>query len=221
MLNKSADYEAAREKLRQAEIALKEQREAVAALRRELPQGPALENYRFVEGPRALNAGDGPETEVALDELFEGGVSQLAVIHFMYKDGDEAPCPMCSMWADGYDAVIPHLQQHMPVVMVAKAPVAKLRAHARSRGWSNMRYLSSGGSSFNADFGVESPDGAQMPGFSVLTKDATGEVRQFYTGYAMNGEGHFRGLDLLSPVWNILDLTPQGRGEWFPSLNYA
>jgi predicted dithiol-disulfide oxidoreductase (DUF899 family) len=29
-----------------------------------------------------------------------------------------------------------------------------------------------------------------------------------------------RGIDLLAPVWHLLDLTPQGRGDWHPSLDY-
>ena len=67
---------------------------------------------------------------------------------------------------------------------------------------------------------METEDGSQVPGFSVLQRDAGGTVRQFYTGCAMMGGGHYRGLDMLSPVWNILDLTPEGRGEWFPGLRY-
>jgi predicted dithiol-disulfide oxidoreductase (DUF899 family) len=30
-----------------------------------------------------------------------------------------------------------------------------------------------------------------------------------------------RGIDLLAPVWNFMDLTPQGRGEWDASLTYG
>jgi predicted dithiol-disulfide oxidoreductase (DUF899 family) len=29
-----------------------------------------------------------------------------------------------------------------------------------------------------------------------------------------------RGLDLLSPVWNIFALTPEGRGDWNAKLDY-
>ena len=210
MLQPSSDYTTARERLRQAEIALKDQREQVAALRRGLPQGPALPAY-------TLQDENGP---VTLSNLFRSGCTNLAVIHFMYRDEDRAPCPMCSMWADGYNAVVTHIEQHMPVVLVAKATPAKLQAHADSRGWNGLRLLSSAGTSFNRDFGMETEDGSQVPGFSVLQRDAGGTVRQFYTGCAMMGGGHYRGLDMLSPVWNILDLTPEGRGEWFPGLRY-
>jgi predicted dithiol-disulfide oxidoreductase (DUF899 family) len=30
-----------------------------------------------------------------------------------------------------------------------------------------------------------------------------------------------RGIDLLTPVYNMLDLTPQGRGDWYASLEYG
>ena len=28
-------------------------------------------------------------------------------------------------------------------------------------------------------------------------------------------------FDLLAPVWNFMDLTPQGRGAWYASLSYG
>ena len=33
-------------------------------------------------------------------------------------------------------------------------------------------------------------------------------------------DGGFRGMDLLSPLWNFLDLTPEGRGDWMPRVRY-
>lgn len=134
MLTPSTQYQTAREALRQAEIELKEQREVVAALRRDLPPGPVLQDYAFGYGNDDSAAGDDAEPQVRLSALFRQGCSSLAVIHFMYKPEDQAPCPMCTMWADGYNAVMSHLDQHLPVVMVAKAPVARLRAHGRNRG---------------------------------------------------------------------------------------
>jgi predicted dithiol-disulfide oxidoreductase (DUF899 family) len=29
-----------------------------------------------------------------------------------------------------------------------------------------------------------------------------------------------RAMDLLCPVWNLLDIVPEGRGEWNPSNSY-
>jgi predicted dithiol-disulfide oxidoreductase (DUF899 family) len=111
--NESAEYVAARERLRIAEIELMRQREAVAALRRSLPAGAVVQDYTFVEGPRDLDAGDEPVREVRLSELSTG------------------------------------------------------------------------------------------PGRSRMADDI--------------GQ---RGIDLLSPVWNLMDLTPEGRGDWNAELAY-
>ncbi len=53
----------------------------------------------------------------------------------------------------------------------------------------------------------------------MFDRDADGTVRHTYTAHPHWSEtGHQRGLDLLSPVWHLLDLTPQGRGDWYASL---
>ncbi len=95
-----------------------------------------------------------------------------------------------------------------------------VRVFADGRGWRNLRLLSSGGTSFNRDFGMEDEDGNQLPGVSVFLKGDDGTVRHFHTLCAIMGEGHYRGMDLLSPVWNLFDLLPQGRGDWLPRLAY-
>jgi len=212
-------YQEQREALRQAEIALKDQREAVAALRRSLPSGPELPDYTLHEGPADLDAGDEPVRPVQLSELVPSH-RPLVVIHFMYGGTQRDACPMCTMWADGYNAVADHLKQSADVVLVAKTEVATLRALARTRGWRNLPLLSSGGTAFNADLQMEDADGNQMPGVSVI-EQADGRIRLTYSGCAIMGGGHYRGLDMLSPVWNMLDLTPAGRGDWMPALRYG
>lgn len=218
-LTPSEAYRRDREALRQAEIALKEQREAVAALRRDLPPGPLLPDYTLHEGPRDLAAGDTPVEAVQLSTLVPP-FRHLVVIHFMYGGNQTNACPMCTMWADGYNAVVEHIQQRANVVLVARGELAELRALARQRGWTNLRLLSSAGNGFNADFAMEDDDGNQMPGVSIVEQTGDG-LRLSYTGCAMMGDGHYRGLDMLSPVWNILDLMPAGRGDWMPSMSYA
>lgn len=211
----SAEYRRRREDLRRAEIALKDQRETVAALRRGLPADtPVPQDYVFAE------AGAGGVREVRLSELFAPAGGGLVVYHYMWAPDDREPCPMCTMWTDGYNAVAPHVARTAPFVLVTKQDAAAARAFADRRGWSGLRMLSSGGTSFNADFGMETPDGRQLPGVSVFLKDGDGALRHFYTASAMMGDGHARGLDLLSPVWNLLDLLPEGRGDFMPRLVY-
>ncbi len=209
-------YKTQRESLRQAEIALTQQREKVAAMRRELASdSPVPEDYVFTE------AASGSEREVRLSELFEPGNDTLLVFHYMWKPSDQNPCPMCTMWTDGYNAVAPHVSRNAAMVVVAKQDAARMSDFADGRGWSNLRTVSSGGTSFNADFGMEDADGNQIPGVSVFVKDSNGEIRHFYTLSALMGDDHYRGMDLLSPVWNMLDLLPGGRGDWMPSVNYS
>lgn len=209
----SGQYRTVRGALTELEISLKETREGIARLRRGLPRDTeAPEDYAFREA-----AEDGGARTVRLSELFAPGRDSLIVVHFMWAAGDENPCPMCTLWAEGYNAVAPYLAHAAPLAMVAAkaAPVAS--AFARNRGWTALRFLSSGGTSFNADFGMETPDGAQSPGVSVFLRNAPGRPpRHFYTTSAILGDGHYRGLDLLCPLWHLLDLLPEGRGDYLP-----
>jgi predicted dithiol-disulfide oxidoreductase (DUF899 family) len=203
-------YISARIRLGVAERRLSEETERVAALRRALPPGPLLPDYRLRD-----DAG----TPVRLAELF-GTHRTLVVYHLMFHpDADEA-CPMCSMWVDGFQGVAAHLQQRTAFVVVAKAPPDKLRRWAHRRGWTALRLLSSHGTSFNADMHAEMPDGAQRPMISVLVRDGE-RVRHFYSQPANYLDGAERGIDPLSPVWNVLDLLPQGRGDWYAGNDYA
>jgi predicted dithiol-disulfide oxidoreductase (DUF899 family) len=82
--------------------------------------------------------------------------------------------------------------------------------------------LSAGASTFKYDLGSEDADGAQDSTISVFTRDRAGVVRHFYTAHPrMAPDIKERGVDLLTPVWQLLDLTPQGRGDWYASLSYG
>jgi len=221
LTNESAEYLAKREELRLAEIELMEHRERVAALRRALPQGATLQDYQFLEGPADLHAGDEPINTVKLSELFTLPSRPLAIYHLMYGKKQIKPCPMCTMWIDGVNGVAPHIAQNVDFAIVAAADPKALRDHARQRGWNNLRLLSAGTNTFKFDLGSEDADGAQDSSVSVFTKDADNMVRHFYTAHPrMAPEIKERGIDLLSPVWNVMDLTPQGRGGWYASLAY-
>jgi predicted dithiol-disulfide oxidoreductase (DUF899 family) len=138
----------------------------------------------------------------------------------MFHPDDAQACPMCSMWVDGFQGVAPHLARHTGFAVVAKAPLAKLRPWGRARGWTRLRLLSSHDSTFNADLGAESPDGAQRPVISVFTRDGD-RVRHGYSQSADFIDGAERGIDPLSPVWSVLDLLPGGRGDWYAENGYV
>ncbi|MER0479796.1 DUF899 family protein [Streptomyces sp. Edi2] len=216
-----ADYVSAREELREAEIELMRHRERVAGLRRRLPLGPAVEDYVFEEGPADLEAGDSPARTVRLSELFTRPGRDLIVYHLMYGKKQTEPCPMCTMWLDGFNGVARHLAQNVDLAIVAAAGLPALRAHARDRKWTNLRLLGAGSGTFKYDLGSEDAEGNQDSTVSVFTRDDSGSVRHVYSVHPrMSDDIDQRGIDLLSPVWHLLDLTRQGRGNWFAALDY-
>jgi predicted dithiol-disulfide oxidoreductase (DUF899 family) len=220
--DQSTEYLARREELREAEIELMRHRERVAQLRRDLPLGPVIKDYVFQEGPRDLDAGDQPVTSVRLSELFRAPHRSLVVYQFMFGKLQTSPCPMCTMWIDGFNGVARHLEPNLDFVVAAAAEPAVLRQYARSRGWRNLRLLSCGDSTFKYDLDSEDAQGNQDSTVSVFTKDDGGAVRHVYSTHPrMADDIDERGIDLLCPVWHIMDLTPQGRGDWYTSLEYG
>jgi predicted dithiol-disulfide oxidoreductase (DUF899 family) len=220
--NESANYLARRDELRLAEIESMRQRERVAELRRQLPEGAAIQDYVFEGGPVSLDAGDTPTRTVRLSELFTGPNRALVIYHFMYGKKNTNPCPMCTLVIDGWNGVAHHLAQNVDVAIVAAADPKALRAHARNRGWDRLRLLSCGANTFKYDFGSEDREGRQDSTVSVFTRDSAGTLRHYYTAHpSMADDIQERGLDLLCPVYNVLDLTPQGRGDWYAELGYG
>jgi len=221
LTNEPDDYLAKREELRLAEIELMHQAERVAELRRRLPDGAIVEDYAFEEGPANLDDGDTPTRIVRLSELFTLPDRALVIYHLMYGKKQTKPCPMCTAWIDGINGVTRHLAQNMNFAVVAAADTPTLRAHAHARGWNRVRLLSAGSSTFKYDLGSEDREGAQDSTISVFSRASDGRVRHFYTAHPwMASDIKERGIDLLSPIWNMLDLTPQGRGDWYTKLEY-
>ena len=213
----SDEYVAARRALAGAEMALRDQVEEVARRRRELPRGAVVGDYAFTEGPRDL-ARDEPVRSATLRELF-GEHDELVVYHLMFHPDDDAACAMCALWVDGLHGVSHHIMRRAGLALIGKAPLDKLRRFARRRGWDGLRIASSHGTSFNGDLAVEAPNGAQVPAVSTFVR-AGDEVRHVQTRPADYADGSVRGMDLISPVWNVFDLLPSGRGEWLPDNGY-
>jgi predicted dithiol-disulfide oxidoreductase (DUF899 family) len=228
LAGESPAYRKARNKLVKAEIELKDQRERVAQMRRELPLGPKVAtDYVFLEGPRDLGE-EGPITEVRLSQLFVKGKDELILIHTMFGAESPEPCNMCNMWADGYDAVAPHIEQQKNFALVTKKDIRSLRAWARGRGWRHIRLLSASSSTFNRDFNVEfservfdGPNGDQVPGVTVFKRLPNDDIHHTYSVEAAMVLYEHRAIDLFTPVWNLFDLTPSGRAAtWYPKTKY-
>lgn len=220
----SEDYREARDELLRAEVDLIQQIERLAAMRRALPPGGELkEDYIFEQGSPDFRDTETVH-EVRLSELF-GIHSTLILINTMWAPDHELPCPACNSLADGYNATAPHLSNRAAFALVTRAPLSKLRPWAAARGWRDIRLLSSISNSFNEDYRTQSSDDSQIPSITVFMKDAEGHIRHFYSI-----EGHWvtppegqdgRHLDLYWPLWQLLDLTPDGRGtDWYPAYSY-
>jgi predicted dithiol-disulfide oxidoreductase (DUF899 family) len=218
-------YRTARNELLAAELDLIRQVEQVAALRRGLPPGGDLrEDYVFEEGPADLR-----DTQTVirtkLSELFSPGKDCLVLINTMFAPGDELPCPACNSLADGYNASAQHVSDRVDFALVTRAPLKKLRAWAAARNWRDIRLLSSYNNDFNTDYHAELGDDAQVPSITVFTRDDGGVIRHFYSveahWVAVEGRDP-RHLDLFWPLWQLLDLTPEGRGtDWYPRYSYG
>ncbi len=213
----TAEYRAARLALSEAEAALLDQVEAVAAQRRALPEGILLPDYALTEGPRDLDV-DGPATPVSLLDLF-GDHGELVVYHLMFHPDDDAACPMCSLWVDGLHGVSHHLARRAGFAVVGAAPLDKLRTWGRRRGWHGLRLVSAEGTAFATDLGTQGAAGGQSPAVSVFTRSGV-QVRHTYTRSAQFPDQRGRGMDLLAPVWQVWDLLPSGRGDWLPDNTY-
>ena len=214
----SGEYRSGRNELLQAELDLRNQVEEVAARRRNLPPGsPVKEDYVFQE-----ESGNGSSKPARLSELFASGKTALVIYSFMFGPKMKNPCPMCTSIIDGFNGSSPHVTDRVNLVVVARSPIDRIMKFARDRNWDRIRFLSSEANSYNTDYWAEDPEGNQMPMINVFVK-GEGSIRHFWGSELLYAkvDGHPRHVDLLWPLWNILDLTPDGRGtDWYPKLNY-
>jgi predicted dithiol-disulfide oxidoreductase (DUF899 family) len=236
----SAEYRAARDRLLVREIELRRAMEALAAARRALPPGGAVtEDYLF----RGSDAAAGAATDVRLSELFSPGKDSLVIYSFMFPrdPADErpgpavgrtallplaqGPCPSCVALLDQLDGAAEHATQQINLAVVAKAPLPRILAFAEERGWRRLRLLSSAATDFNRDYLAETTDGHQRPMLNVFHRDGE-TIRHFWGSelfYAPVDPGQDpRHVGTLEPVWNLFDLTPEGRpSNWDEQLHYS
>jgi predicted dithiol-disulfide oxidoreductase (DUF899 family) len=217
----SEEYRAARDRLLRSEAELRRMTEAVAQQRRSLPPGGAVPaDYAFDEGSVANDT----IRQVRMSQLFEDDKQVLFLYSFMYGPDDDAPCPLCTSLIDAVDGELPHITQRINFAAASRGPIERFRAHARRRGWANLRILSSSSNSFNADYHAEDVEGGQRPMAHVFARDASG-IRHCYSSelfFVPTDPGQSpRHVDSMWPLWNVFDLTPIGRGsDWWPRLEY-
>lgn len=215
--NESEDYRKARDTLLEKEIALRAQIEAVNEARRALPLGGELkENYEF----RRVS----DNAAVHFSQLFAEGKDTLVLYSFMFAPDAEQPCSACHSIADGFDGSVRHIQDRVNFYLVTKAPVAKMRGWADDRGWRNVPFLSSCYNYYNRDYHAETSEGFQMPILNVFVR-RQGRIFHSYATellYVPFDKGEPRHVDMMWPLWNVFDLTPEGRGVvWYPKFDYS
>ena len=234
----SAEYRTARDLLLEQEIELRRATEAVAAARRELPSGGAVPEDYIFQGADP----DGSPTDVRLSQLFAPGKDSLVIYSFMFprSPGDErpgpesgetarlplaeGPCPSCVALLDQLDGAAEHATQQLNLAVVAKSPLPRILAFGHERGWGRLRLLSSAANSYNRDYRAETADGSQLPVLNVFCRDRE-TIRHFWSSelmYAPTDPGQDpRHVGTLEPVWNLFDLTPEGRPtDWDEQLRY-
>ena len=207
------EWLAARKALLEREKAFTRERDALSAARRALPRVKVEKDYVF-----------GTEQgKQRLADLFDGA-GQLAIYHFIYGPEWKDGCKSCSFFADSFNGVGEHLRQRdTRLVAVSRAPLETLLAFRDRMGW-RFPWVSSLGSDFNFDFNVsfrkqdldagtaqynyrqKTFPSEEAPGLSCFVKDDDGAVYHTYSTYG-------RGLDIINPAYNILDMTAKGRDE--------
>ena len=217
--NESSDYRTARDHLLEEEMKLRQHLEQVAALRRQLPLGGKIpQDYEF----ECL--AHGSVEKVPLSSLFMEDKNTLLIYNMMYHPEDADACPSCTSIIDALDGESPHVNDKVNLVVVCKAPIGKLSHWAMARSWHRIPLLSSFNNTFNKDYLAENENGEQMPMLNVFQKTQDG-VFHFWGSellYVPSEDGQDgRHVDLIWPLWNLFDVTPEGRGsDWYPRNSY-
>jgi predicted dithiol-disulfide oxidoreductase (DUF899 family) len=228
--NESSEYRAARNALLAEEIKLRQQTEHVAAQRRKLPTGGAIaEDYEFDREGGSVN----------LSELFAPDKNTLAIYSLMYGPERDLPCMGCTHFLDGLEGMAQHINHRINFVVVAKSPLSRILTLAKERGWHNLHLLSTAGNNYDRDYfgdtsglpvdmakeqGLKEGEVWDMPMLNVFRRD--GETIHHFWGSELlymppEPEQEYRHNDALDSLWNMLDLTPEGRGDFHPQLSYT
>ncbi|MEO7852043.1 MAG: DUF899 family protein [Rubrivivax sp.] len=212
--NDSAEYRQARTTLLAEEIELRRHIERVAQMRRRLPPGGVAGDHRFTDQ-------DGNTIDLAA--LF-GPHDTLVSYFWMYGPQRERPCPMCTAFLGALDTPVRDITQRVAFAVIGRSPVARQLAFARERGWRTLRFYATVGDDFARDYRGLADDGSEWPALDVWVKRG-GRVHHFWASEMGGTEDpgqDARGAPDPTPLWNILDLTPGGRGrDWYPKLSYG
>lgn len=174
-------------------------KQRLAEARRNRPAEP-VNDYTFT---------DWNGSPVKLSELF-GDKDDLILIHNMGTG-----CSYCTMWADGFTGLVPHLSDRAAFVVASPDEPAVQKRFAEKRNW-NFRMVSLAGTTFNQDMGFYDASSdwiPDMPGVSTFRKAADGQI--YRIAWSPFGPG-----DDFCVTWPFLDLLEGGAKGWEPKYNY-
>jgi predicted dithiol-disulfide oxidoreductase (DUF899 family) len=163
------------------------------ALRQKMP-ATKVKNYTF----------ETLEGKVTLLDLF----AEKEVLFAIHNMGQA--CRYCTLWADGFNPWVPHLEDKYAVVLLSKDAPAVQRRFANSRGW-RFRMASHGGKDYMTEQGVLA-DMKNAPGLVVYTRKGDQIYRKNATSF---GPG-----DQFCSMWSVLSLAGLGEDEWTPQYRY-
>jgi predicted dithiol-disulfide oxidoreductase (DUF899 family) len=214
--NESQDYAKARKALLVEEIEVRRHLTRLAEQRQALPQGPLVEkDYRLKDENGA---------EIGLADLF-GNHDTLVTYFWMYGPDRERPCPMCTNLLGGVNGNAADIKQRAAFKIFGRSSVERQKAFAMERGWRDLDFVQTIGDDYALDHGgLDLDRGWEFPVFAVFNRDGK-KVRYFYVAEmpdeAADPGQDPRGAVDIAPLWNILDMTPEGRGaDWYPKLSY-
>jgi predicted dithiol-disulfide oxidoreductase (DUF899 family) len=236
--DESPEYRVARNRLLDQEIELRRAMEAVAEARRQLPPGGVVPQDYVFHGAGA----DGGTAQVRFADLFAPGKDSLVIYSMMFPRASnddspgpatgqtallplaEGPCPSCTAFVDQLDGAAEHASQRVNLAVAVKAPIERILTFAAERGWRHLRLLSSAGTTYNRDYLAETVHGEQQPMLNVFYRDGD-TIRHFWGSelfYEPADPGQEpRHVGTLEPLWNLFDLTPEGRrADWHEQLRY-
>jgi predicted dithiol-disulfide oxidoreductase (DUF899 family) len=211
----SEAYTKARKELLAKEIEFRRQMTELTHLRQSLPSGPVIEkDYRFQ---------DASGKTLRLIDLF-GQHNTLVTYFWMFGPERKRPCPMCTNWLGGVNGNAVDISQRASLKILGRSPVSRQLDFAIERDWRHLEFVQTLGDDYARDLKLLNEDGTENPALVVYKKDGD-KVRLFYAA-EMPKEAADPGQDPrtapdIAPLWNILDLTPEGRNEsWYPKLSY-
>ncbi len=195
------EWEAANARIVEKEKAAMRESDALAAERRRQPMTRVEKSYEL----------EGPEGKVGLLDLFEGR-RQLFVYNFMFGPNQDVGCDGCSMVVDQLTDIRHLHARDTSFALASRAPLAKLLAYRERMGWDEIPWYSWGGGEFGVDLGLSPAEpqpgqyqDGEMFGLNAFLRDGDEIYRTYFTSR--------RGLEVIGPVWSLLDRSALGRQE--------